>query len=318
MPFLPTRRMRALVSVLLLLGSMAGVHLIAQGGPVHRSEACPDVKNYAVFHRCAVEKMRAFTPPRAPDGHPDLRGLWQPTGVAYDIEEYTATQYGPAGAPANPGGAKSLIVDPPDGMIPYQPWATEVRRFARHAYISPISACFQVGPQRFFLLGPVMVVQQPGLMLFVTERYNGHRLVPLRQPPPGQTFALWNGASRGRWEGNTLVIETRNLNGLTWFDQMGNFLSAEASLVERITFVDANTLHYEETITDPKVYTRPWTIAQAMQRSALKDEDAEIWYEDHTENCHVSLQNQFNQGKRWWPGIAVLAPWTLLDIQEPK
>jgi hypothetical protein len=138
------------------------------------------------------------------------------------------------------------------------------------------------------------------------------------RPPLGKDIKLWNGSSRGRWDGDTLVIETSNLNGLTWFDQMGNFLSSEAQLVERITYVDANTLHYQQTITDPKVFTRPWTMAQAIQRSPLKGVDREIWYEDIVENCYQSLQIQFNQGKQWWPGIPGFAPWVVPGIQEPQ
>ena len=55
-----------------------------------------------------------------------------------------------------------------------------------------------------------------------------------------------------------------------------------------------------------------------MQRSAAKGFDAEIWYEDLVENCHTSLQNQFNQGKKWWPGIPVIAPWVIPGLPEPK
>ena len=74
------------------------------------------------------------------------------------------------------------------------------------------------------------------------------------------------GDARGRWEGNTLVVETTNLNDWDWFDYTGTFHSDAIGLVERFTFVDANTIQYQFTVTDPKVFTRPWTVAVSLER----------------------------------------------------
>jgi hypothetical protein len=82
----------------------------------------------------------------------------------------------------------------------------------------------------------------------------------------GPNIKLWNGDSRGRWEGNTLVVETRNLNGYTWLDDAGDFYTDAAHLIERLTMVDRDTIHYQVTIDDPTVYTRPWTMAWALVR----------------------------------------------------
>jgi hypothetical protein len=85
---------------------------------------------------------------------------------------------------------------------------------------------------------------------------------------------MWMGDSRGRWEGNTLVIDVTNHNDLTWFDQAGGYHSDALHVVERLTFVDADTINYEATLEDPKAYTRPWKIAFTILRH--KEEGFEL------------------------------------------
>jgi hypothetical protein len=70
----------------------------------------------------------------------------------------------------------------------------------------------------------------------------------------------------GRWEGDTLVIDTKNLNGKTWLNEVGEIVSHAETVVERLTPVDADTINYEATVTDPLVYSRPWTIGFPMNR----------------------------------------------------
>ena len=114
---------------------------------------------------------------------------------------------------------------------------------------------------------------------------------------------MWNGFSRGRWDGNTLVIETTNLNGYTWLDDSGNFYTEAARLVERLTMVDADTIHYEVTIEDPKTYTRPWKAAWALVRDTTPG-----GYELFEEACREGdrdLQLIREQGFKFYFG----APW---------
>ena len=94
------------------------------------------------------------------------------------------------------------------------------------------------------------------------------RLTYYRVTDAGANIKLWNGDSVGRWEGNTLVIDVTNVNGYTWFDDAGNFYTDAAHLVERLTMIDPNTIHYEVTIEDPKAYTRPWKMVWALVREA--------------------------------------------------
>ena len=74
----------------------------------------------------------------------------------------------------------------------------------------------------------------------------------------------------GRWDGDTLVVETTNLNGKTWLNEVGEIVSHAETVVERFTPVDADTLHYEATVTDPIVYTRPWTISFPIKRQTFE------------------------------------------------
>jgi hypothetical protein len=113
------------------------------------------------------------------------------------------------------------------------------------------------------------------------------RIVPLdgRAHIP-DTIRLWQGDSVGRWDGDTLVIDTANLNGKTWLNEVGEVVSHAAHVVERLTPVDANTIAYEATVTDPVVYSRPWTIALPLNRQ--KDELLEVaCHEDDQDLAHL-------------------------------
>ena len=84
---------------------------------------------------------------------------------------------------------------------------------------------------------------------------------------PGKDIKLWEGSSRGRWEGTTLVIEVANQNDSTRFDVVGDFHSDEMKVTERWTFADKDTLQYRATIEDPKIFTRPWTVGVTHKRA---------------------------------------------------
>jgi hypothetical protein len=288
--------------------------------------ACTEVSNPAVFHRCAVEKMKAFSPQRrTADGKPDMNGIWNPSRGAMDIEEIFG-QYG-EGTNGNTPPMKSLVVDPVNGKIPYQPWALEVRRKIAsyssptidaksdpadlpYAFISPSAMCFQLGPMRTGYSGSIQTVQQPDQFIFFHGRVHTHRIIPTDgRPHLGRNIKTWEGDSRGRWEGNTLVIDTTNMNGLSWFDHVGTFVTEDTHLIERLTYVDENTIHYEMAITDPKIFTQPWKIATAWQRSMSRRN--EEWFDDSRENCDIGLQGQLHLGMKPYPGFWAIAPKTV-------
>ena len=99
-----------------------------------------------------------------------------------------------------------------------------------------------------------------------------YRLIYTNGSKPREGIDFWMGDSRGRWEGDTLVVDVTNHNDKTWFDMAGNFHSEAMQLVERYTMLDADTIQYEVTIEDPKVFTRPWKISMPLYRQ--KDMDS--------------------------------------------
>ena len=183
----------------------------------------------------------------------------------------------------------SLIVDPPDGRFPaLTPEALKRREMIQAARKgtgthepTPGGWTEDLGPGGLqvrcilgFNSGPpmtpggynnnVQIVQAPGHVALVNEMNHNVRMVPLDGRPQGDT-PQWVGVSRGRWEGETLVVDTRNFKRETAFVQGGT--TANLHLVERFTRVDPDTLLYEFTVEDPTVWTRPWTAQVTMLRS---------------------------------------------------
>jgi hypothetical protein len=90
-------------------------------------------------------------------------------------------------------------------------------------------------------------------------------------PHPEGPIEWWMGDSRGRWEGNTLVVDVIHFNDSSWFDRAGNFHSSDLHVVERYTPMGPDHLLYEATIEDPKVFTRPWKISMPLYRRQERD-----------------------------------------------
>ena len=169
-------------------------------------------------------------------------------------------------------------------------------------YISPLASCFPPGvPRQVFAPGGNWILQTPEYFVFLLEYSHSYRIIPtVPRPHAGNNVRLWMGDSRGHWEANTLVVDVTNSNGLTWLDNAGNFYSDALHLTERFTLVDADTIHYEATLDDPKVYERPWTIAFAMMRHQEPD------YELLEAACHEgdhSLPGQLKLGLKPYAGV---------------
>jgi hypothetical protein len=239
---------------------------------------CPSVS--AMFHACALAKARSFNPPRTPHGEPDLTGLWDaPLAQGFqNIEDFPGDP-----SPVGFGPAVTMIVDPPDGRVPYHPWARVQRDENAARYVDPYAQCLPTGvPRQMGNFRTRQILQRPGLIAIVNEA-GGHvyRVVYTDgRPHVPSAIGLWMGDSRGRWDGNSLVIETTNMTGRWWYDSHGHFASASLRVVERLTMVDIDTLHYQATMEDPAVYTRPWTIVFPLER--MKDPG----YEQMEEACH--------------------------------
>jgi len=229
---------------------------------------------------------------RTPDGQPDIQGFWGTGAYAADMEtglpdDETATLQGQG--PVDRSKEVSLVVDPPDGRIPYQPWA-QARRVSIPTFrrgetsrgrpstvrdIRPRTFCLHGTPRN--MVTDFQVVQTPGYVILMWEFNHAYRIIPLDgRPPLPSTVKLAMGDGRGRWDGNTLVVETRNLNDWDWFDYTGTFHSDAINLVERFTIVDAKTMQYRVTVDDPKVFTRPWTYALELKRTRMPGDGYEL------------------------------------------
>jgi len=115
------------------------------------------------------------------------------------------------------------------------------------------------------------IIQAPGLVAFRNEMIHETRIIPLDGRPSLPTnMKSWMGTSRGRWDGNTLVVETKNLNGKTGMQGNGMMLipSDSIEIVERFTPLSANILQYEVTINDPKTWTKPWKVSFPLRRDS--------------------------------------------------
>ena len=196
---------------------------------------------------------------RMADGKPDIQGIWDAKtfAPAYDIEDHPTAQFGiPAG--------KGVIVDPPDGRIPYQPWADQKRKdlLEHHMFEDPEAHCTLAGvPRQIYAPFGFQIFQPPNYVVIFFEAFHAFRIIPMDgRPHAAADVKMYSGDSRGHWEGDTLVVDVKNQNDKTWFDMAGNFHSDAIHVTERFTPLDSDTIRYEATIEDPKVYTRPWKI----------------------------------------------------------
>jgi len=204
--------------------------------------------------------------PRA-NGHPDFSGVWQVVGrgggAAFDVEDHLKNVYG-----IPPG--KGVVVDPPDGKIPYLPEADARRNdlVAHHLFDDPQAHCVLSGvPRQIYAPFGFTILQPAGYTVIMFEAFHAYRIIPMDgRPHLPAAIKLYEGDSRGRWEGDTLVVDVTNQNDKTWFDMAGNFHSDAIHVVERYSPVDANTIGYEATIEDPKTFSRPWKIAFPISR----------------------------------------------------
>ena len=219
--------------------------------------------------------------PRTADGTPDLNGLFESDagGSNYGLERH----------PPSPGAltppARGVVVDPPDGMLPYQPWA-RAERVERdtpiRGYDDPTAHCFPAGvPRSIYVPTPFQIVQTHDFVATLHERMSWRLLSLSRTKHLPDNVRLWNGDSIGHWDGDMLVVETTNLNGRTWGNEVGDVFSHAEHVVERFKPVSPDLIQYEATITDPVVYTRPFTIAMPLKRLKSELIEAACHEEEH-------------------------------------
>ena len=189
-----------------------------------------------------------------------------------------------------------VIVDPPDGKIPYRPEAAAKQRenFANRASADPETRCFQPGvPRAAYLRSPFQIFQNDRAVYIVYQDVHAYRIVYLNGSPHDEGLGYAMGDSRGRWEGNTLVADVTSFSDSTWLDAAGNYHSDELHVVERYTRMNQDTLMYEATIEDPKVFTRPWKIRMPLRlQKGIQIVEDECEEGENGRRHHVSLFKQ--------------------------
>ena len=233
---------------------------------------------------------------RLADGKPDIQGLFMGDagGANYGLERRTGDALTPP--------ARGVVLDPPDGKLPIQPWAAEeVARRARpeRGYDDPTAHCLVAGvPRSMYVPSPMHILQPPGYVVILHERMSW-RVIPIggKHTLPDHV-RLWQGDSIGRWEGDTLVVESKNFNGKAWLNEVGEMVSQAQTVVERFQPIDGDTIDYRATVTDPVVYTRPWTIGFRLNRQ--EGEMLEVaCLEDDQDLPHLKdVKDEFEKNKK--------------------
>jgi hypothetical protein len=218
------------------------------------------------------------TLPKIPGGQPDLQGLWMKSAGGFQglfIGSLDGTNLAAGGARGGGRGrgaaAGAARGGPSPTLYEYTPEA-EAERMDRlkRGYEDPEARCHLPGVPRALDqpggLYPVQIVQDEKYVALLHEAMHDVRIIPTDNSRHPRNYRAWDGDSRGRWEGNTLVVDVSNFNGRTWLDMAGNFVDENEHVLERFTLVDADTILYEATITDPTVFVKPVEMRFTLKR----------------------------------------------------
>jgi len=205
-----------------------------------------------------AQQPKHYAAGRTPDGDPDLRGIWEiHETVNWNVEGHVASK--------GVSASKTVVVDPPDGKIPYQPSAL-AKRASMNLADDPQNKCFLDGvPRITYSPGPFQIFQTDGQVIIIYQNQHAYRFIPTAMKQT-DSADFWLGSSMGKWDGDTLTVDSISFNDQTWFDKAGNFHSDNLHVVERYTLIGANSLQYEARIEDPKVFTKAWKIRMLAKR----------------------------------------------------
>jgi hypothetical protein len=193
--------------------------------------------------------------PRSADGHPDFSGLW---GAEVNLP------CPPEGCADLPLNRKFLDIGwDIQGGLPFQPWAAAVhrQRTADNDKDAPSTRCLPYSVVQMHTT-PLYrkIVQISGLLAILNEHDAFYRQIFVDgRPLPQDPNPSWRGYSSGRWDGDTLVVETNGFRDDQWLDMGGSPMTDAAKLTERFRRLDYGHMEIEITLEDPKAYTRPWS-----------------------------------------------------------
>jgi hypothetical protein len=234
--------------------------------------------------RQAASQSDTYRAPRlAGTDKPDLTGVWQALVTAnWDIQDHSADA-GPLPRQVGIWGAQP----PGQGVVegnelPYRPEALakkqenyKNRLTIDHDNLNtvgdPEAKCYLPGvPRATYLPFPFQILQSTDKIVFAYQFANANRTIPVGKPTEAPVD-FWMGWSNAQWEGDTLVVDVKGFNDMTWFDRAGNYHSDALHVVERYTPMTPYHLMYEATIEDPKVFTRPWKMSMPLYRRMEKN-----------------------------------------------
>jgi hypothetical protein len=224
--------------------------------------ACGSAFSQAPAAPAAAAQAPTAPLPRQPNGRPDLQGLWIKSAGGFRglfIGSLDGTNF------ANRGGP------PPAPRFEYTPWAAaEQQDRERRGYEDPEPHCHLPGVPRALDqpggLYPVQIVQDENYVALLHEAMHDVRIIPTDNSEHPRRYWAWDGDSRARWEGDTLVVDVSNFNGRAWLDMQGNFVDENEHVLERFTLMDVDTILYEATITDPTVFVKPVEMRFTLKR----------------------------------------------------
>jgi hypothetical protein len=219
--------------------------------------------------------------PRTADGKPDLSGIWENTRQA----TLSGGVGGAAGAPLDSGATPTGLNqfrDIGSGLkdsLPLRPWAADLKkkRMADISKDNPDAHCLPMGNMQFHTHPqPRKIIQTPGLIVILYEGNAGIRQIFMDgRPLPNDPQPWWYGYSTGKWDGDTLVVETSGFRDGGWLDINGSPLTDAAKTIERFRRMNYGSLEIEITVDDPNAYTKPWTV-KVNQRILLDSEMIEF------------------------------------------
>jgi hypothetical protein len=230
----------------------------------------PDYKTPGVPRTADGKQDMKGPTPRTADGKPDLSGIWQymrPPGTPPPPPPPTPSAAGEGGeivpAAVRTSQFWNLGASFKDGL-PFQPWAAELhrQRVASNSEDNPDAHCLPIGVMQLHTHGqPRKMIQTPGVIVIMYEANSGLRQIFTDgRSLPKEAEPRWYGYSVGKWDGDTLVVESTNFRDLGWLDVEGSPLTESGKIIERYRRPDYGHLEIEVTIDDPKAYTKPWTV----------------------------------------------------------
>jgi hypothetical protein len=238
---------------------------------------------------------------RRADGAPDISGHYMADGggANYGLEPHDRDFLTP--------GGRGVVIDPADGSLPYQDWARAERldrELPHRGYDDPTAHCFVAAgvPRSIYVPSPFHILQPPGYVIILHERMAWRQIrLGSRHELPDHV-RLWQGDSVGRWDNDTLVVESTNFNGKTWLNEVGDVVTHAETVIERFTPVGRNRLIYRATVSDPIAYTRPWTIEIPLTREddellevACLEDNNDLEHLRDVRDAYRARQNQENR-----------------------